>query len=128
MTYGGRYPENTDLNDIPPEWIDPETAPLAGAAQTLADAGIAIADTDGDGVTDAGEFVADTDPLNAGDHRTLGRTEDYDPSYSSFIDDGAPTLSLVESQPGLVDDALVDSTEIDIIDPIIDDGLDDIVA
>lgn len=109
MTMRERFPENTDLNDVPQQWIDPETAPLAGRAQALADSGAAIEDTDGDGVTDAGEFVADTDPLDPLNRRTLGVTEDIDPGY-------------VESTPTEVeyDDVLYDA--------IADDGLDDIVA
>lgn len=125
MTYGGRYPENTDLNDIPQQWIDPETAQFAGVAQSLADSGTAIEDSDGDGVTDAGEFLADTDPLNPADHRSLGRTEDYDPNYSSFIDDDEATDSYVFADDDTVEDA---AGEVVFLDPLADDGLDDIVA
>lgn len=117
MTIGGRYPENTDLNDIPPQWIDPETAESAGSAQVLADSGIAIEDTDGDGVTDAGEFVADTDPLNPADYRTFGRTEDYDPNFQDYIDDGSTEAEIVASE------------EVVELTPVVEyDGPDDIVA
>lgn len=77
---------NTDLGDVPPEWLDPETIGLAGRAQAAADAGLAVADTDGDGVTDAGEFMDDTDPLDPTDARSKGWTEDFDPALGGIPD------------------------------------------
>jgi len=117
MTIGGPFPENTDLNDIPPEWIDPATAQFAGEAQAAADAGADYEDTDGDGVTDAGEFVADTDPLNPLDHRSLGRTEDDDPNFRDYIDDG--DVALGDS---------VETEQVVYLEPVVNDGFDDIVA
>jgi len=129
MTIGGRHPENTDFNDIPPQWIDPETAESAGRAQALADAGNAIADTDGDGVSDAGEFIADTDPLNPLDYRTLGRTEDYDPNFREYIDDGTPDDVAMVDDGYVSTERVVTSERIVALNPAIeDDGLDDIVA
>jgi len=83
---------NTDLADVPPQWLDRNTIGVAGAAQAAADAGILPTDSDGDGVTDAGEFVADTDPLDPTDHRTLGLTEDYDPALGGDPEIDRPAI------------------------------------
>jgi hypothetical protein len=83
---------NTNLNEVPQEWIDPATAPAASRAQAAADAGILIEDTDGDGVTDAGEFIADTDPLDPTDVRGMGWTEDFDPSLGGDPDSNVPAI------------------------------------
>lgn len=82
------YPDlrGTDLGEVPPEWIDPETAGLAKTAQAAADAGLALEDTDGDGVSDAGEFLTDTDPLDPDDVRSKGWTEDFDPALGGNPD------------------------------------------
>jgi len=86
---------NTGLEDVPREWLDPETLPLAAKSQAAVDAGLALADTDGDGVIDAGEFLDDTDPLDPTDVRSKGWTEDYDPALG-----GNPDLN----QPAILDD------------------------
>lgn len=83
---------NTDLADVPPQWIDQNTIGEAGALQAEADAGMLPVDSDGDGVTDAGEFVADTDPLDADDVRTLGLTEDYDPALGGDPELNRPAI------------------------------------
>jgi len=83
---------NTDLPDVPPQWIDRNTIGLAGEAQAEADAGILPVDSDGDGVSDAGEFVADTDPLDPSDVRTFGLTEDYDPALGGDPDHNRPAI------------------------------------
>jgi len=77
---------DTDLADVPPEWIDPQTVGFAAKSQAAVDAGLALADTDGDGVTDAGEFLVDTDPLDPTDARSLGWTEDFDPALGGNPD------------------------------------------
>ena len=86
---------NTDLGDVPPQWLDPATIGLASRAQAAADAGYPSEDTDGDGVTDAGELLDGTDPLDPTDVRTRGWTEDYDPALG-----GNPDLNL----PAILDD------------------------
>ena len=86
---------NTDLGEVPPEWIDPETISLASRAQAAADAGFPSLDTDGDGVTDAGELIDGTDPLDPTDARTRGWTEDFDPALG-----GNPDLN----QAAILDD------------------------
>ena len=86
---------NTDLGDVPVEWLDPATIGLASRAQAAADAGFPSLDTDGDGVSDAGEFLDGTDPLDPTDARTRGWTEDYDPALG-----GNPDLN----QPAILDD------------------------
>jgi len=82
----------TDLGDVPPEWLDPETIGLAHKAQAAADAGLALEDTDDDGVPDAGEFLHDTDPLDPTDVRTKGWTEDYDPALGGIPDLNRPAI------------------------------------
>lgn len=83
---------NTDLADVPQQWLDRNTIGEASAAQAAADAGLLPVDSDGDGVTDAGEFMADTDPLDAGDVRSLGRTEDFDPALGGDPEDNLPAI------------------------------------
>ena len=82
----------TGLGDVPPEWIDPETVGMAAKAQAAADAGLALEDTDGDGVIDAGEFLDDTDPLDPTDVRSKGWTEDYDPALGGNPDLGREAI------------------------------------
>ena len=92
---GTPYPSdlsNTDLNDVPPQWLDRNTIGVAGEAQAEADAGVLPVDTDGDGVSDAGEFVADTDPLDPEDHRSRGWTEDFDPALGGDPDLARPAI------------------------------------
>jgi len=83
---------NTDLGDVPQQWIDRNTIAEAPALQDAADAGLLPLDSDGDGVIDAGEFMADTDPLDPDDARSLGRTEDYDPALGGDPDAGLPAI------------------------------------
>jgi len=86
--HAGSVPDltGTDLGDVPPQWIDPETVGMAARAQAAVDAGLALEDTDGDGVTDAGEFLSDTDPLDPTDTRSRGWTEDFDPALGGNPD------------------------------------------
>ena len=83
---------DTDLADVPREWLDPATINQAARAQAVADAGISLTDTDGDGVTDAGELMDGTDPLDPNDARSKGWTGDFDPALGGNPDLNQPAI------------------------------------